>query len=96
MMSAGRSCAVAPDRKSFDLCDDAEGLDAGREVGLSVSENRFQYTKPVEDTKLGDSKLAGTIPAELKPVETKPEAAMVEKPIELVNGTGPPAEVVAA
>jgi hypothetical protein len=28
---------------SFDLGDDAEGLDAGREVGLSISENRFGY-----------------------------------------------------
>ncbi|TLD21783.1 NAD(P)-binding protein [Venturia nashicola] len=40
----GRAAAIAGDKASFDLCDDAEGLDAGREVGLSVSENKFGYT----------------------------------------------------
>jgi len=28
------------------LCDDAEGMDAGREVALSVTENKFGYSRP--------------------------------------------------
>jgi hypothetical protein len=45
----GRAAAIAADKASFDLCDDAEGLDGGREVGLSISENKFGYTAPVKD-----------------------------------------------
>ncbi|QDS74987.1 hypothetical protein FKW77_005410 [Venturia effusa] len=39
-----RAAAIAADKASFDLCDDHEGLDGGREVGLSIAENRFGYT----------------------------------------------------
>lgn len=28
----GRAATVAAERKGFDICDDAEGLDAGREL----------------------------------------------------------------
>lgn len=32
MANLGRAAIVAADRKGFDLCDDTEGLDAGREM----------------------------------------------------------------
>jgi len=48
----GRAAAIAGDKASFDLCDDAEGLDAGREVAASVSENKFGYTRPANPEKI--------------------------------------------
>ncbi|KAF2400635.1 NAD(P)-binding protein [Trichodelitschia bisporula] len=42
----GRAVAVAANGKSFDLQDDSEGLDAGTELKLAITENRFGYVKP--------------------------------------------------
>jgi hypothetical protein len=59
------------------LCDDAEGLDAGREVGLSITENRFGYTSPV---KKDEAPPAPIVEAETQKVEA-PQAE-VSKSVE--------------
>jgi hypothetical protein len=68
--SAGRAATIAANRQSFDLCDDGEGLDAGREIKANAGK---LYKPPTHE---------GTQKEEAPPKEAK----TAEVPSEVPNG----------
>jgi len=99
----GRAAAIAAEKKSFDLCDESEGLGVGKILSDPEYLKFFGYGPAAEKQKKEDDEAKkAPAPAEEKPAEEKP-AAVEEKPVEAAvpttNGTAteaPVAEVAAA
>jgi hypothetical protein len=80
---AGRAACIAPNLTSFDLCDDAEGLDAGREVRDSVTK-LYQAPKQEEPRKEEEHPKEPDT-AEIPPVTEKAKTNGVVKSLEQVR-----------
>jgi hypothetical protein len=68
----GRAAAIAANKKSFDLCDDSEGLGVGKVLSDPVSQRLFGYIPDEEPKKAEESKENGVA------AEAAPATAAVE------------------
>jgi hypothetical protein len=82
----GRAAAIAADKKSFDLCDDSEGLGVGKVLSDPEYLKHFGYGPAVEQPKReAEEGKANGVAAETAPKENG-----------TTNGAGPEGTVSAA
>jgi hypothetical protein len=77
----GRAAAIAAYKKSFDLCDDSEGLGVGKVLSDPTSQRLFGYIPEEESKKTEESKENG-VAAETAPAAADEQKEMVPSVVE--------------